>query len=182
MRCLQPPQDRAAVFARQHAARIPEIRTERLVLRAPKLSDFDTWSALFDGPESSFLGGPLSQEEAWEAYCVYVAGWTLHGHGLWSVERQSDPALVGFVLLGLEWGDAEPELGWLIAPKYRRQGFATEAGRAAQSFALSLFGPGQIVSCIDPDNVPSRRLAQRLGAWLDASCDPEVFRHGNPTR
>ena len=114
------------------------------------------------------LGGPHTEEEAWEACWVYVAGWLLHGHGLWAVTRKYDEAILGFVLVGLEWGDAEPELGWKVLTDARGQGYATEAARAARDWALSDGGLDTLVSYVHPENARAIALAKRLGALPNA--------------
>ena len=45
-----------------------------------------------------------TEERAWEEFSYYTACWMLHGHGLWTVERKSDAAVVGFVSLGPRMG------------------------------------------------------------------------------
>ena len=168
-RCTHPPKGPAAQAARNYRAILPRLETARLHLRAPQIEDLPAWTALFTGPDAHLLGGPHTDEEAWEAFCVYTAGWLLHGHGAFAVVRKSDETTLGFVLIGLEWGDEEPELGWFFLPEHRGHGYATEAAAAARSLGLSLYGPGGLVSYIDPDNAASNALAARLGAIRDGS-------------
>jgi len=42
--------------------------------------------------------------------------------------------------------------------------YATEAAQRARSFAYDKLGWTTAISCIDPENLPSQRVAQRLGA------------------
>ena len=182
-RCTHAPQGAAATAAEAIRDRIPRLETERLTLRAPEVRDFPAWATIFAGDDDHFIGGPTSAEEAWSEFCVYVACWLLHGHGLWAVERREDDATVGFVHLGLEWEDPEPELGWMFLPEARRQGYATEAATAARDHGFALLGPGNFVSYIHHGNNPSSRLAARLGARRDAAAeaalddDAMVWRH-----
>lgn len=181
MRCTVPPSGAAAAEAARMAAALPRLSTARCDLRAPRLSDLPLWRELMQGADAAHLGGPLTDEDACAAFSGYVAGWLLHGHGIWSIERTADGALLGFVLLGLEWGDAEPELGWLLAPHARGQGYADEAARAALGHARTLYP--SVVSCVAPDNMPSARLAARLGARRDPAAEAalgggvEIWRH-----
>ncbi|MEL6337100.1 MAG: GNAT family N-acetyltransferase [Pseudomonadota bacterium] len=177
-RCTQAPQGAAAAAAVRHRAALPALETPRLRLRVPVMADLPLWTRIFASEEATQFGGPFDAEEAWANFSTYVAGWLLHGHGLWSVERRSDGALIGFVHLGLEWGDAEPELGWMFAPEARGQGYAAEAASAARDFGFDLLDT--FVSCIDQTNAPSARLAARLGAVPDASpyAGVNVWRHG----
>jgi RimJ/RimL family protein N-acetyltransferase len=85
---------------------------------------------------------------------------------------------VGFVLIGFEPGDLEPELGWLFLPAAEGQGYAAEAATAARHHALSVLGLPSLVSYIDPANDRSARLAARLGARRDGEVDgADVWRH-----
>ena len=183
MRCTLPPSGAPAAEAARVAAALPRLETARCTLRAPTLADLPLWTALHQGPDAPMLGGPLDDEDAWLSFCGYVAGWLLHGHGLWSVERKGGGGLLGFVLVGLEWGDAEPELGWMLAEHARGRGYATEAAAAALAHARTLL-PG-VVSYVAPGNAPSARIAGRLGARRDPAAeamlddDVEVWRHGD---
>ncbi len=158
---------------------LPRIETDRLILRAPTVADFPVWDGFFGGDNPSFPG---DSETAWDEFCNYTAGWVLHGHGLLAIERKETSVTLGFVLLGLEWGDIEPELGWMLAPVARRQGFATEAAAALRDFGLNLLGPGNFVSYIYKENTASIAVAERLGATLEGPAlgepDTLVYRHG----
>lgn len=183
-RCLIAPEGAAAEAARRHRAPLPRLATPRLDLRPAELGDFPLWAEIFAAPDSTGFGGPLDVEGAWEGFCVYVAGWLLHGHGLWAAERREDGQLLGFALLGLEWEDREPEIGWIFAEEAHGLGYATEAAAAVRDHAILLFGPGGAVSYIDPANTSSIRLAERLGAERDALAEAllgdgtQVWRHG----
>ena len=183
-RCTQPPTGAAARAAEGHRASIPVIETERLRLRAPRIDDLGAWTHawLLDFAEPGD-----GAEKAWIEFSYYAAGWLLHGHGLWSVERREDGTLVGFVLLGLEWDDDEPELGYVFLREHQRQGYAREACTAARDFGLTLLGT--FVSYVDPGNAASNRLAESLGATRDATAEARinmdeddaihVWRHGS---
>jgi RimJ/RimL family protein N-acetyltransferase len=173
------PTGRAAMLAGQVSALIPTRETERLTLRAPLMRDFNAFARLFADDSLGHLGGPLDRPAAFEVFLSICGSWMLRGHGLWSVDLRETGTHLGFVLLGFEPGDLEPELGWLFLQPYRGMGYATEAARAARDFARTGLGWDQVVSYVAPDNTASARLAQRLGAVLDdAMCDGcQVWRH-----
>jgi RimJ/RimL family protein N-acetyltransferase len=167
--------------ARDLAARlasvVPQIDTARLRLRAPDLSDFDAWAEILTGPAAPYLGGPFTREDAFTEFVAAVGLWLLRGHGLWSVDTRAGD-LVGFVLIGFEPGDQEPELGYLFRPAAEGQGYATEAAAAARDHALTAMGLPSLVSYVDPANGASARVAARLGAYRDNSQDgSDVWRH-----
>jgi RimJ/RimL family protein N-acetyltransferase len=59
---------------------------------------------------------------------------------------------------------AQPELGWALARAHWGHGYATEAAAAIRDWAYERPNVDRLVSLISPDNVRSRRVAERLGA------------------
>lgn len=163
--------------AAQYRATLPVLETRRLVLRAPQLEDLPVWTAIC---RDSF--GDTDQE-AWTEFSYYTSGWLLHGHGLFTVTLKDDDQVVGFVILGLEWDDHEPELGYLFSAQNRLQGYATEACTAVRDFGFDLLGSGRFVSYVSQSNARSNALAQRLGATRDTvaeqafGADQHVWRY-----
>jgi RimJ/RimL family protein N-acetyltransferase len=154
----------AADFAATLAAQLPVIETARLRLRAPLLSDFDAWAEIFCGPAGRHLGGPFDRDDAFTEFGATCGLWLLRGHGLWTVEPKAGGEVLGFVLIGFEPGDQEPELGYLFRPAAKGRGFATEAAAALRDHAFGALGLDRLVSYIDPKNPRSIRVAERLGA------------------
>lgn len=146
---------------------IPVLRTERLTLRAPTMADFPAYAGFVTGPRTAFMGGPHKAETAWAWFCNDVAQWTLKDMGGLIVTR-ADRA-IGQVAVCHNPEFPEPELGWfLFDPADEGQGFATEAAAALRDWALGPRGLPTLVAYVDAENAPSRRLAERLGAALDA--------------
>lgn len=157
----------AASFAATLSGMLPEIETARLRLRAPRLDDFDAWAEIFTGPAAPHLGGPFSRDDAFIEFLASCGTWLLRGHGPWTVEPKQGGDILGFILLGFEPGDAEPELGYLFRPSAEGRGYATEAVQAARAHAFTALGLSRVVSYIAPENDASARLAARVGAVLD---------------
>lgn len=177
----------AARFAETLRAALPELRTDRCILRAPRLEDAPLWVSLMVPDTDGHLGGPHTEAEAFAEFAAYMGNWLLRGHGPWTVTDHAGRVL-GFVLVGVEPGDQAPELGWLFLSEARGQGYATEAAAAARDHALNALGLPDLVSYIDPTNAASRRVAERLGARLDGTItDPgsdawaEIWRHAPKT-
>ncbi len=159
------------------AATIPSLRTARLTLRAPRIGDFAAYAAIVCTDRGVHIGGPFTMEEAWDDFCRMTVNWLLRGHGNWVMETLTEE-MVGFVSIGFEPGDAEPELGWFLAEGAEGKGYATEAATAVRDHAFSAFGMDRLVSYIDPQNPASRRVAERLGAVLDGELDgSQVWLH-----
>lgn len=161
----------AADFAAMLSARLPVLKTGRLRLRAMRLADFDAWAEILCGHAAPHLGGPFTRDEAFVEFAASAGMWLLRGFGPWTVEPKDGGAVLGFVLIGFEPGDQEPELGYLFRPMAEGRGFATEAVTAARDHAFSVLGMDRLASYIDPENARSRRLAERLGAVREGEVD-----------
>jgi len=107
------------------------------------------------------MGGPLDRADTWRQMAVFVGHWELRGHGLWVVER--DGELIGRVGLIRPEGWPGLEVGWLLGREAWGQGYATEAARAAVDYAWRELGADELISLIAPENLPSQRVAERLG-------------------
>jgi RimJ/RimL family protein N-acetyltransferase len=61
----------------------------------------------------------------------------------------------------------EKELGLFVYEDGEGYGYATEAAAALRDWARQTIGVTEIVSYIDPTNLQSIKVAERLGAKLD---------------
>lgn len=82
-----------------------------------------------------------------------------------AVEEEGGDSVVGNVNLGGFSDDAtRAALGYWLVPCARGRGLATAAARTLTSWAFEAMGLEQIELAILPENTPSRRVAERLGA------------------
>ncbi len=140
-----------------------EIRTPRLRLTQWRLEHFDRFAAHAADPVSMrFTGGAMDAEEAWRDMAAAAGQWALRGYGVYAVE--ADGVVIGGVGLLHPFGWPERELAWSLAADARGRGYATEAARAVRAVA-AVQGASRLVSLVHADNVASRRVAERLGAW-----------------
>lgn len=177
----------AAGFAATLRAALPRLETERLLLRAPCLEDFDAYAEIGTSPRGRYLVEDNSDRDAlWLDFAQMVATWLLRGHGVWTVESRANGVVHGFVLLGFEPGDHEPELGYLFREMAEGKGYATEAATAARDYAFATLRLPTLVSTIDHDNARSIALVTRLGATRDTAAEAAhgnailVYRHPTP--
>ena len=157
-----------------------ELTTERLRLRQWRDSDLGAYAAFFaDERQARFVGGACPDYEAWRRLAVVAGHWALKGFGLWAVEERDGGGFVGCVGVQKPEGWPEMELGYWIAPGMQHRGYATEAGLAARAHAYDTLDIDTLVSFIHPDNTPSIRVAERLGASLERYIELLAFgRHG----
>ncbi len=60
---------------------IPNLGTDRLLLRLPKMDDWPAYEVFMLSERSVYLGGPFPTAAAWGMFCHDTALWTLMGHG-----------------------------------------------------------------------------------------------------
>ncbi len=164
---------------------IPELTTHRLVLRGPEPEDYPDFKTTFASYRSRFMGGPLNAYEAWMLYAAEIGHWDIRGFGMWMIhDRETDKTLG----MAGGWQPAqwpEREIAWIIWPNVAGKGYALEATHAVRAYYYELQGWDGAVSYIDPKNLDSIRLAERLGAVKDPSAttidgNDAVYRHPSP--
>lgn len=155
---------------------IPTLETERLILRAPRQSDFAPFADFYGSERASFVGGPLSAELAWRMLAMETGHWALRGYGRWIAEEKATGLAVGMIGLFNPEGWLEIEIGWDLFNGFEGRGFATEAARAARRHAYGTMGLRTVMSLVKPPNAASARVAERLGCVLEGTFLHE--RHG----
>lgn len=162
--------------------RIPTLRTERFVMRAPKPSDFEAYAHFRASDRSAGVGGPYSREHAHESLCGLVGHWQVEGYGRWMIADVDDTPLGVVGLMNTPtW--PEPEIAWTVFGSAEGKGVAFEAAMAARAYAYDVLGWSTAISCITPDNTRSQALAQRMGATRESSFVHEdlgellIYRH-----
>jgi RimJ/RimL family protein N-acetyltransferase len=145
----------------------PTLHTERLTLRPAQMADFPAYAAFVTSDRARFMGGPHDAKTAWHWFCNDTAQWALLDMGALMITMTGDDGAVGQVAVCHGPIFPEPELGWFLFDGYEGQGIATEAAAAMRDWAFGARALPTIVSYIDPENLPSIRVAQRLGAVVD---------------
>ena len=166
-----------------------DLQTSRLVLRQWREADLEPFAALNADPEVMFhFPSPLTRAQSdalaeRERIRISENGW-----GLWAAERVSDGAFLGFIGLAEHRFDAHftpaVEVGWRLAREYWGNGYATEGGRAAITFAFEELALDEIVSFTTVGNTRSVAVMDRLGMTHDAADDFEhpLLPHDDPLR
>ncbi|MBC6981565.1 GNAT family N-acetyltransferase [Caulobacter sp. 17J80-11] len=143
----------------------PTLQTERLLLRPPCEADYAPFAEMMGDAElTRFIGGVKPPALAWRGLATMVGCWAMRGYGMFALIEKETGAWVG--QLG-PWKPAEwpgNEIGWTLARRGIGKGYAVEGATAAMDWAFDHLGWTEVIHCIDPNNEPSIRVAERLGS------------------
>ncbi|NVO83825.1 GNAT family N-acetyltransferase [Hymenobacter terrestris] len=152
-------------------ALVPELYTNRLLLRAFRMADLHEYAALHQDPDfyRHLTKKPMPEEDTWRRMLTLIGHWALLGYGYWALEERATGRFCGTVGLAEYHRDLTPsidnipEAGWVLAPRLHGKGYAAEAVAAALAWADAHLAAPRTVCIINPENEPSLRLAARFG-------------------
>ena len=143
----------------------PVLETARLTLRPTAMEDFQRWAELMADPETArFIGGVQAPAATWRAMMSMAGAWSLTGVAMFSVIERETGLWLGRIGPWQPLGWPGTEVGWSLHPDAHGKGYAMEAAVASIDYAFDVLGWTEVIHCIDPDNVPSQKLADRLGS------------------
>ena len=147
-------------------------RTDRLTLRRVRPDDADaylTWRSRPEVMKYIYLT-PWTPEVAAERLATWsVSPFAASGDVLMLAVEEDDGDVVGEALLKWSTGTGQVEIGYAFHPGVARLGYATEAGRELLHLAFDVYDFHRAFARIDAENLPSIRVAQRLGMRLEAT-------------
>jgi RimJ/RimL family protein N-acetyltransferase len=157
---------------------IPTLETERLVLRAPRMGDFEALAEFVRSDRSRFVrGDDISLKTSWRGFAHVAGMWMLRGYGTFVFalkETPDQPLGMTGPWHPIDWPEAE--LGWTVwSEAAEGKGYAHEAAREGRRYAYDDLGWKTAVSYINPENARSIALAERLGCLLDADAEQPDF-------
>jgi RimJ/RimL family protein N-acetyltransferase len=159
----------------------PTLTTPRLVLRslalsdAPRVeelvSDADVASTTANIPHPYQAGGARTYIEN------HLAGSSATGEIVWAITERT-AGLIGAIGLRHEASQMKAELGYWIGKPWWRQGYATEAGRAAIEYGFLGLGLNRIFAHHMVRNPASGRVLEKLGMRHEGSLRQHLRRDG----
>lgn len=155
------------------------LETERLVLRPYRMEDLDAIAPILGDPETMrYYPAPFTREKSRQWIESNLARYRDDGFGLWVMETK-DGGVVGNCGLVRQTVDGLPEVevGWHVERSLWGRGLAPEAGRACCDYAFDVLRLTRVISLIRPENLPSRRVAEKLGMAIDKETEHGNYRH-----
>lgn len=143
----------------------PVLETERLTLRPIAMDDFPRWAEMMGDPEAAkFLGGAQPAAVAWRGFMSMAGAWSLTGVSMFSLVERDTGLWLGRIGPWQPHGWPGTEVGWGLHPDAQGKGYGVEAATVTIDYAFDVLGWTDVIHCIDPDNTPSQRLAERIGS------------------
>jgi RimJ/RimL family protein N-acetyltransferase len=157
------------------------LETSRLILRPFQDEDIGRLAELMaNGDFMRFSLGPYTREQTQTVLQKFLS-WNQAGlPSQFAVIFRSNNELIGYCGF-LHWhldGADEIEIGYRLDPEYWNRGLATEAAQAVRDHAFRDLNLSRVISLIHPDNIASRRVAEKSGMKIEKET---VFR-GFPTQ
>ena len=142
------------------------LETRRLILRQFVAGDADALARVLSDPEAMrYYPAPYDRAGVEQWIGRNRQRYREDGVALWAMVLKSSGELIGDC--GITGQDVEGEHLFEIGYHLRRdqwgQGFATEAAVACRDWAFANLKVDRVISLIRPENVPSRRVAERNG-------------------
>lgn len=144
------------------------LTTERLLLRQWRDDDLAAFAAINQDPAVMRWLGPVMTIDQTSAMLERIhTSWQTNGFGLFAAERHDTPGCIGYIGLAVPRFEAHftpcVEIGWRFASQYWGQGLATEGAQAVLTWAVHTLQLPNIVSFTVRDNLPSRRVMEKIG-------------------
>jgi [ribosomal protein S5]-alanine N-acetyltransferase len=144
------------------------LETQRLILREMRPTDVESLHRLFSDPLLMRFWPVFTYGETEQWVETTRRSYAQDGFGLWAVTlKGSDEAIgdCGMVRHEVD-GRVETGIGWHLLREHWGQGFATEAAQATRDYAFDNLGVERLVASIHPNNLASRRVAEKIGMTL----------------
>jgi len=147
------------------------LETPRLILRPFVSDDLDRLAELMANKDfMRFSLGPLTREETQERFLDKVIRWNREGlPSQFAMIMPSSGALLGYCGFFHHEvdGKMEVEIGYRLDSNFWNRGLVTEAAHAVRDHGFRDLKLGYVISLIHPENLPSRRVAEKNGMTLE---------------
>jgi RimJ/RimL family protein N-acetyltransferase len=156
------------------------LHAPRLKLRNFTEGDLDRMADLMsDAQFMRYASGSYSREQTKAFLEKILAAYHDHVPSQFAVILRAENELIGYCGFFRQMVDGaeEIEIGYRLDPKYWGLGLATEAARAVRDHAFDDLKLDHVISLIHPENIASRRVAEKNGMVVEKET---VFR-GFPT-
>jgi ribosomal-protein-alanine N-acetyltransferase len=135
------------------------IETPRLMIKVPNLNEIDNWLSVYIDALQ------LSKSTVQERLVTSIADFDKQGFSMGSVYLKTSNEFIGRagLFLSPDGEKKDVELGYVIHPKYRGQGYATELAGALVEWGFRNLRVSKIIALTFPDNKISQNILKKIG-------------------
>jgi [ribosomal protein S5]-alanine N-acetyltransferase len=150
------------------------LETSRLLLREFTPGDADALGLVLSDPETMrHYPAPIDRTGVEQWIERNRQRYRDDGVGLWAMQLTKTGEMIGDcgVILQQVEGESLYEIGYHLRRDLWGQGLATEAAIACRDWAFTHLKTKRLISLIRPENLPSRRVAERNGmtVWKEVN-------------
>jgi RimJ/RimL family protein N-acetyltransferase len=145
------------------------LQTSRLILREFTSQDADALAQVLSDPETMrYYPAPYDRAGVDQWIARNRERYRNDGVGLWAMESKNTKELIGDcgIIVQQVEGEQLYEIGYHLRRDHWHQGLATEAATACRNWAFTHLKTNRLISLIRPENLPSRKVAKRIGMTL----------------
>lgn len=142
------------------------------------MADFDACLMMDRDPEvTQYISGPWHDQIMHEAFLKSRIETSFgEGLGYWSIFTKQQQIVGWVMLIPYDGVGPKTEIGWRLKKAAWGRGIASEAAQLIAEHVFSISNIDRIVADIDPQNLPSIRVAEKIGMRFIADGE-----HGNET-
>lgn len=157
------------------------IETDRLIIRTLKMKDKNEFFQYRSLPEVyQYQGWRPKDIEEIEEFINKNVSICPNTKNTWLqlAVCLKEGKLIGDIGIHFIDDDYQIEIGYTLSPEYQGNGYAVEAVKAVINYAFTVFKKHRITASVDPDNIKSIKLLQKIGFRKEAHFI-KSFRLGN---
>lgn len=142
------------------------LETPRLYLRKIQLSDYDAICAILQDIDVMYAWEhAFSDSEVADWINENIMRYDRDGYSYWAVIQKTTNGLIGVSGLIVEQVDDEKYtgIGYIYGKSHWKNGFAFEGAAACVDYAFNVLCLGEITAQIRPENISSKKVAEKLG-------------------
>ena len=148
------------------------IETERLLLRRIDEGDVNEVLELRGNPDTmKYIPRPLAKtKEDALGHIAMIEEKIVNNIGInWGITIKGSNKLIGIIgHYRIQPENHRAEIGYMILPEHNGKGFTTEAVKAVLAYGFDEMGLHSIEAVIDPGNIASEKVLQKIGFVKEA--------------
>ncbi len=142
------------------------LRTRHCLVRETTVADVEDFYRIYREPSvTEYMDRLYENPEEERAYARdYIEQvYGFYQFGIWTVEERESGEVIGRAGICYREGYEEPELGFVIGVPWQGRGYATEVCREILRYAYEEFGFERVLAFVQPENLASMRVCDKLG-------------------